>query len=43
MFSPQGPDGSDAVLTVINGRLDGMLNYNNPSKLLLIESCGKGY
>ena len=42
IFLPQAPDGSDAVLTVVNGRLDGMLNYNKPNKLFLIENCGTG-
>lgn len=42
VFPLQAPDGSDAVLTVRNGRLAGALNYNKPNKLFLIESCGKG-
>ena len=41
-FVYQAIDGSEAVLTVLNGHIDGNLNYYEPNKLLIIESCGPG-
>ena len=38
----QATDGSEAVLTLLNGHIDGTLNYYEPNKLLTIESCGTG-
>ena len=38
----QAADGSEAVLTLLNGHIDGTLNYYEPNKLLTIESCGTG-
>ena len=41
-FSTKANDGSEAILTVLNGRLDAILNYYEPNKLLSIETCGDG-
>ena len=38
----QGADGSEAILTVLQGRLTGTINYHSPNKLLIIEACGGG-
>jgi len=41
-FEYEGSDGSDAILSVIEGRLDASLNYYEPDMLLNIENCGEG-
>ena len=38
----QGNDGSLAVLTVLEDKLDADLNYYDPDILLHIENCGRG-
>ena len=46
IFSPnvhycQGTDGSLAVVTLLDGKIDADLNYYDPDILLHIENCGR--